>query len=117
MAVFSSPGSGAAAICERLGAGAADIEHQGLGLQVAVRPKADGAGGEDFGLAGADIADRQIDLGAGVSALVEGDLGGEARIGQSAGSDHDVVQLHVVLQRARVRSPPCERGCGGRAGR
>ena len=82
---------------QRLGAGAADIEHQSFGLEVALRPQRDGASGKDFGLAGADIAHRQVDLGAVVSALVKGDLGGDTRIGQGAGSDHDIVQLHVML--------------------
>ncbi len=81
---------------ERFGARAADIEHQGLGLQVAVRPQADGARSEDFRLAGADIAHGQVDLGAGVSALMQRDLGGEAGIGQGARSDHGIIQFHIV---------------------
>ena len=83
---------------QRLGAGAADIEHQGFGLEVAVRPQGDGARGKNLGLAGADVADRQVDLGARVSALVKGDLGGDAGIGQGAGSDHGIVQFHVMLR-------------------
>ncbi len=96
--MFSSPGRGAAAIWSVLRAGAADIEHQSLGLEVAVRPQADGAGGQKLGLAAAvaDVAHRQVDLGAGVSALVQGDLGGEAGVGQGAGSHHGIVQLHVM---------------------
>ena len=56
----------------------------------------DGAGGQNLGLAGADVAHRQVDFRAGVSALVQGDLGGEAGIGQGARSNHDIVQFHVV---------------------
>ena len=97
LAVFSSPGSGAAAICERPGAGAADIEHQRFGLQVAVRPQGDAAGSQDLGLAGADIAHGEVDLGAGVSALMQRDLGGETGIGQGAGSHDDIIELHVVF--------------------
>ena len=50
LAVFSSPGSGAAAICSVLAPGAADIEHQSFGLEIAVRPQGDGAGGQHLRL-------------------------------------------------------------------
>ncbi len=82
---------------QRFGAGGADIEHQSFALEVSLLAQGDRASGENFGLAGADIADGQIDLGAVVSALVEGDLGGDARIGEGAGSDRNIVQLDVML--------------------
>ncbi len=76
---------------QRLGAGASDIEHQSFALEVALLAEGDHASGENFGLAGADIADRQIDLGAVVTALMEGDLGGDARIGEGARSNRDII--------------------------
>ena len=85
---------------ERSGAGAADIEHQSLGLQVAVRPQGDGARSQELCLARVVAshrgAHRQVDLVAGVSALMQGDLGGEAGVGQGARGNRDIVQLDVV---------------------
>ena len=59
-------------------------------------PEGDGARGEDLGLAGADIAHREVDFRAGVSALVKSDLGGEAGVGEGARSDDGIVQFHIM---------------------
>ena len=80
-----------------LGAGAADIEHHELGLPIAIGAEGDGARRQNLGLGLAHIADAKSQLAAGVSALMEGDAGGEARIGEGAGRDDGVVELDVVL--------------------
>jgi hypothetical protein len=82
---------------QRSGAGAADIEHQSFGLKVALRPQDDRARSQQLRRAGAYVAHRQIDLGAGVSALVQGDLGRQAGAGQRARSNHSVIDLHIML--------------------
>ena len=96
LAVFSSPGSGAAAICSVL-APAPPISNIKVSVwRLPSGPRVTVRDGQDLGLARTDVAHRQVDLGAGVSALVEGDLGGEAGVGQGAGSDHGIVQFHVM---------------------
>src|SRR6202035_3020158 len=55
-----------------------------------------GARGENLRLTGAHVANREVDLRAGVSTLVPADFGGDAGVGQGAGSTHGIAQLHVV---------------------
>ena len=96
LAVFSSPGSGAAAICSVL-APAPPISNIKVSVwRLPSGPRVMARAGQHLGLAGADIAHGQVDFRARVSALVQGDLGGDARTGQRARRDHGIVQFDVM---------------------
>src|SRR4029077_1977684 len=78
---------------KRFGSGSARIEEQTFRLNVAIRTKGDLAGCEHLGA----ITHGQHRLAPGISALMEADTGGQARIGQGASGQTHIVDLHVLV--------------------